>query len=162
MSAHRTFQGSRIFAGGLLLTGLFLVEGAARVSAFPPATSATSPKKTVVTQLRATRTLLQQADHDYQGHRAKAVHEITLAIHALVPPKKTRPRPAGIKPAPGIARPDRNNESQAVSDTQLKQAMQQLNTLQPQITSLTSGNVTAASAAVTKAIQELQTALQIK
>ena len=43
---------------------------------------------TQVAELNTTIKLLQAADHDYQGHRAQAVHDIHQAIHALHPTAK--------------------------------------------------------------------------
>jgi len=37
----------------------------------------------VVTELKSIKHLLEKADHDYKGHRLKAVEEIGGAIHAL-------------------------------------------------------------------------------
>lgn len=130
--------------GGLAL----LASAAPKVGA---AQKAAGPYATQVAQLRATAHLLQLADHDYKGHRAKAVHEIHLAIHILHPGHKKH-HPSTAKKSGG------NNEPQAVSDGQLKQAITQLTTIKSELTSAPS----QAPAAVNAAISELKTALTIK
>jgi hypothetical protein len=153
--------GSRLVLGwGLLVVGSLLVDGVAQPAGAAPATPAASINKTIVTELHAIRALLHQADADYKGHRVKAMHEITAAIHALVPPHK---HATGKKPATGsVARPaPANKEPQAVSDAQLQQAIQQLQAVQSQLASATHGNVAAANAAINRAIAELRTALKI-
>src|ERR1700738_328656 len=131
-----------------VLSGLALFTSAApQIGA---AQKASGPYATQVAQLRATAHLLQLADHDYKGHRAKAVHEIHLAIHILHPGHKKHP--ATGKKSGG------NNEPQAVSDGQLKQVI-------PQTTNIKGARPSAPSqalAAVNAAISELKTALTIK
>jgi hypothetical protein len=50
----------------------------------------------MISQLHATMRLLAQADHDYQGHRARAMHEIGTAIRHLEPAtaRRNQPNPA--------------------------------------------------------------------
>lgn len=103
-----------------------------------------------VAQLHATAHLLNQADHDYQGHRAKAVHEIHQAIHAL--------HPGPHKRHPHAPKKTGNNEPQSVSDAQLNQAIAQLKTVQGQL----SGAPPHALTAIQSSIQQLETALKIK
>ncbi len=129
-----------------------------------------SPAGSIVGQLKSARALLSQADHDYQGHRAKAVHEISKAIHALqgsgvksplTPQQKAavlaaRQAKAAAKQAGAAAKPMR--EPQALSDGQLRTALNtlvqvsvQLGTAKPNV-----------RAHVDVAIGELKTALAIK
>ena len=107
--------------------------------------------------LHQTRTLLHMANHDYDGFRAKAVHQVTKAIHALDPPhSRTTPKKPAAPPMP------RPNEPQAVSDAQLKQAIGQLNVILNQLGSLP-GDAHAATAMthVRSAIADLNVALKI-
>src|SRR5271165_7026494 len=63
-----------------------LLFGVGRVQAQKPASTSTTPATTasgIIGQLKSVRAILEHADHDYQGHRAKAVHEITQAIHGM-------------------------------------------------------------------------------
>ena len=108
--------------------------------------------------------MLEHGDHDYQGHRAKAVHEITQAIHDLEGKhahagKKggahAGKKPAGAGNSKGSAK---LKEPQATSDAQLKQAIQMLTQIESQL-----GNThPKARTSVQMAIQELNTALTIK
>jgi hypothetical protein len=143
-------------------------QGGARAAAAASA----SPFATQIAELRQIRTLLEQADHDYQGHRAAAVKLITTAIHTLHPPKpstgQVRTRVAGTgtgakQATPKVGNNGGNNEPQAVSDAQLKQAMTALAAVQTQLAGAPGNTAaTTAAAALGKAVQELQTALSIK
>jgi hypothetical protein len=113
-----------------------------------------SPYAPVVAELHQTRVVLQQANHDYDGFRAKAVHDIGKAMHALDPNHKHK-TPAVGKSA--------NNENQGVSDMQLAQAAKQLQTVINQLTTGTANtNSTAAVAHLQTALGHLNTALKIK
>jgi hypothetical protein len=146
---------------GAVITGLLVLGASAPSAAYGqttlPPTGWTNPNSQAIAQLKSIRALLHGADHDYQGYRVKAMHQITDAIHALegikTPPKKPHKPPTGQKG---------NHEPQAVSDAQLTQAIQQLQTVQSQLTGTTGHHVAAASNHITKAIQDLQTALKIK
>jgi hypothetical protein len=147
-------------------------EAAARPNGQKGTGTTTSPYGAQVAALRQTRALLEQADHDYKGHRAAAVKQITAAIHALQPPRTTVTAPKGglaKRGTPGPKPPDAKtggktggNEPQAVSDAQLQQAIAQLTTIQTQLAPMTGTGPAAASAAVQNAVQELKTALTIK
>ena len=76
-------------------TRLFAIA-VATVFALPAVGSAASPFRkvgksaasaqqhaAVLAQLHAAHSLLMRADHDYNGNRAKAAHEVSTAIHAL-------------------------------------------------------------------------------
>jgi hypothetical protein len=109
--------------------------------------------QTLVQQLEAIRTTLNMANHDYKGHRAAAVHQVSHAIH-LINHGKKNPNPAETF----TAGKGGNAENQAVSDKQLQSAITALQGLtvpagkhQPQITQ-----------AITTAVSELNTALKIK
>jgi hypothetical protein len=99
----------------------------------------------VVHELHQTRVLLQEANHDYDGFRAKAVHEIGKAMHALHPAHKHK--------APKAAVPTGGGEDQKVSDMQLAQANKQLQVVIGQLTSA------AATPQTTTAVQYLQSAV---
>jgi hypothetical protein len=160
MFAQRIPNVFRYPFAGTVITSLLVLRASASSTAYgqttPPA-AANRPNSAVIAQLKSIRTTLHGADHDYQGYRAKAVHQITDAIHALegvkTPPQKPHMPTTGQK---GI------HEPQAVSDAQLTQAIQQLQTVQSQLTGTTGHHVVAASNHITKAIQDLQTALKIK
>jgi hypothetical protein len=133
----------------LLVAGL-LFAGHAGAAQTP-----TNPNAQAIEQLKQTRALLHKADHDYKGNRVKAIHEITKGIHALEG-TNARHRPHPVKSGKS------GGEPQSVSDAQLKQAITQLQAVQSQLGISTSGNVGVANAAISRAIQDLQTALSIK
>ncbi len=135
------------------------------------ASRAAQPTTGVAAELKTVRTVLEKADHDYDGHRAKAVGEVTKAIHAL---KGTGVNRAMLTPqqraalraahqAKAVAKQARAavppvHEAQALSDQQLNAALQALTQIAAQMG-------TAAPVAqqhVANAIGELKTALAIK
>ena len=94
-----------------------------------------------VPQLEKAFTTLSQADHDYQGHRARAMGHIKAAIRFL-----------------GSSDSDKDahvRESQAASDDQLNEAEAILQQVQAQV----SGK---ALSHVQKAIEEIKIALSIR
>jgi hypothetical protein len=113
----------------------------------------------VIKELQATKVLLENANHDYKGHRASAVHHVIHAIHQLQH-HKAHPNPASL--TAHLSQPA-FKEAQAASDAQLQQAMQNLTTIGAQIQTL--GNAQHHQHAVKhvkSAIAEIQTALTIK
>jgi hypothetical protein len=134
-----------------------------------------SANPTLAAELHATRTLLQNADHDYQGHRAMAVHHVGKAIHVLGghhhhtqtgSTNKPTATPAVVNPQAaaqaGNVQGVKNPLPQEVSDAHLKQALQQLQTIQQQLANSTGKNHGQAAGELQNAIAELNTALKIK
>lgn len=73
----------------------------------------------VLSELHQAKHLLDHANHTYNGHRAKADHEIGKAIHILHPEHhKKGTTPAKTTPH----KEEHKSESQQASDTQLRQA----------------------------------------
>jgi hypothetical protein len=154
-----------IVAAGIL-TGFALCSTAGTAAQTPKLKAANLPAAQVVMQLKAIRTLLQGANHDYEGHRAKAVHEVTRSIHLLegtplpkvakVAKKTSTGGGAGVGGVGGV------HEAQAASDMQLKQALTGLQTLQAQFNGSTTGVNGEVNTALTTAIAELETALKIR
>lgn len=137
---------------GLLLTLAFVGTWLAWANAASQAAPTDpGPYAAAVAQLRATSHLLHQADHDYKGHRVKAIHEIHLAIHILHPVHKKHHAPT-VKTAGG-------NLPQAVSDAHLKQAITQLQGVHA---GLNNNAPAQAIAAIRAAVSQLNTALSIK
>jgi hypothetical protein len=118
------------------------------------ATTGANAHAQAVQSLRQAHALLVKADHDYQGHRAKAAHHVSQAIHALTgqPHHGAGAGGAGKGNAAGNA----NRLPQAESDAHLKQARQLLSTASGKLNGHTAGQH------VTSAITELDTALKIK
>jgi hypothetical protein len=127
-----------------------------------------SPYATQIAAMRQARTLLETADHDYNGHRHNAVKLVSAAIHALQPPSTntTHAKGTATKAASGTAKAQAatkgGNMTQAASDAQLKVAMGQIVVIQAQLSKATGTAPAAAVAELQKAVQELQTALSIK
>ena len=114
--------------------------------------------------LRQAHKLLVNADHDYDGHRARASEEVHKAIRELEGKHHAKKVVSGNVPsAAPVVKPAKHkepavHESQASSDEQLQQALQLLQSAQAEINSKhpkAAGNVTAA-------IREINTALKIK
>lgn len=114
----------------------------------------------IVDDLHATRALLEKANHDYKGHRVAAVHHVMHAAHLL---QHHKPHPNPQAHTGHLTKPHfRGNEPQPVSDAQLQQAKQNLQTIGAQINNLGNGvHHQKAHKAVQNAIQELDTALKI-
>ena len=103
--------------------------------------SAESNVISVVPQLEQAYSTLTYADHDYKGHRVKAMFHIQAAIRELGSSDSVKCHKV--------------REAQTVSDAQLRSAQGILEQVQPQVT----GKVLFH---VTKAIGELTTALSIR
>src|SRR5262249_34644004 len=97
----------------------------------------------VVGQLHKAKQLLEKADHDYKGHRVKAIEAITQAIHAIqhsttnkqgsesgksssTPAKGGTAGATGGKGAVEKGAEKSGKEPQAESDRQLREAMELL------------------------------------
>ena len=114
-----------------------------------------SPFAAQITALEAANALLAKADHDYQGHRVKAMKQVHAAIHVLKAGTKAPKSPfKGPKGTGGLP--------QDQSDALLKQAMEQITAVQTQLANVQAPRATAAAADLAVAVTELQTALKIK
>jgi hypothetical protein len=107
----------------------------------------------ILQELNSIRALLQLADRDYKGHRAAAVREITLAMRSL--PHVPQRGKGGKTPAGG-------GEPQALSDAQLRGAVQQLGTVLGQLTGMPGAGPAKATGHLRNAVKELEVALTIK
>lgn len=138
---------------GILASFLALTAGA------PAAPQNSSPFAAQVAQLHAIHGLLQQAKHDYKGHRARAVKHISQAIHELHPVAHKNHHPQQMH-ARGAVKAV--HEAQPVSDGQLQKALVALVQVQSQLAGTADPRAARASAVLTRAIREVQTALTIK
>jgi hypothetical protein len=148
MFAQRPCRGA--LGAALLFAGL--------LAAAPTAHAQKLPKRVlnqqVVVKLKEANDLLRMANHDYKGHRIKAIHEVRHAVVALVGKKNAGPH---VPPPPGAGK-----EDQTVSDRQLRDArvliMQAITTLEgaPVTTART-----RALGHLRMAVQELNVALKI-
>jgi len=134
----------------LAVVGLLAAQGTAHAQKKGTA----GPYAQVLSELQQTRVLLNQADRDYKGWRAKAVHEVGKAMHALQAKHKHK-----LPPAPKLT----GKENQVVSDMQLAQAQKQIQVILNQLASGTANpNTTAAVGHLQNAVGHLSTALKIK
>ncbi len=105
--------------------------------------------------MRAINANLHKADHDYQGHRVKAMKQIHAAVKALGP---VGGKHGQLKFTPGTGKLPQN-----VSDGILQQALKNLTVVQTALAnSVGPGNRPAAVMSIQAAILELQTALKIR
>jgi hypothetical protein len=161
----------------LASAGFFaLIASVIPAVAAPPAQSGaknanatSSPFASQIAALRAARTLLEGADHDYNGHRAAAVKLVSAAIHELHPPKTTTTSTAkkgtGSTAKGGTSTPHAQvpagHMPQAQSDAMLKEAMVAIAAVQGQLANA-GGAGAPAAANLQKAVAELQIAVTIK
>ena len=106
--------------------GLAYTDGEAASNAPPAKTPAVTPTKSanhdhamaqVLSELHQAKHLLDHANHDYNGHRAKADHEIGKAIHILHHEHHKKGTTTKVASHKGAQKGE-----QQVSDTQLLQA----------------------------------------
>ena len=144
-----------------LLSALFVCAFAATLTlssadgAQKAAQKPASPYAKQIYELHDVKVLLERADHDYKGHRAAAVKVITSAIHSLQ---------AGYAHVSHPSQKVRGGgEPQALSDMQLNEAINQLKTIQKQLSAAQGDKaVQAAAVDLNTAVSELQIALTIK
>jgi hypothetical protein len=121
-----------------------------------------SPYGKQIKELHQIKSVLERADHDYKGHRAAAVMEITKAIHALEAHGGQHQKPATH--AQHGKTHGKPHEPQAFSDAQLRAAIQGLSAVSQQLQGVGGKNPRASKAAgdVQLAIKQLNIALTIK
>jgi hypothetical protein len=152
-----------VFGIGLALLASLALVSTAMAQATTPVVQGMAQKELIKT-LRSAHRLLVAADHDYDGHRAKAAKEVHNALkelgyqHKKVQPASTPANGAVVAPKAGRTGQPRVHEPQANSDAQLLEAK---GLLQGALTQLTGKHPTA-TAKVKAAIAEINTALSIK
>lgn len=147
---------SRLFSYAATLVVLSLAVSSSQ------AAIGVSPYGKQIRELHQIKSVLERADHDYKGHRAAAVMEITKAIHALEAHGGQHQKSAThAQHAKTNSKP---HESQALSDAQLKAAIQGLAAVSQQLQSAGAKHPRAGKAAgdVQLAIKQLNIALAIK
>jgi hypothetical protein len=105
----------------------------------------------LVQQLHQVRVLLEHADHDYQGHRAAAVQQISHAISVLDPKNNFKDKDRGG-----------NGEPQALSDAQLGEAVLVLANDAAVLSAIPHAKAAKAFGHVAGAILDLEMALRVK
>ena len=124
-----------------------------------------APLHALIAQLENTRMVLNGANHDYKGHRARALHHTTLAMRDLERHPHHRheqgvPRLPYVKPV---------HENQAISDAQLVQARVQLFQIHQNLTALHNSHpkfyghphIHAAGQNMTHAVHQIGIALEV-
>jgi hypothetical protein len=151
---------------GLSISGILggLSLASAQAVTTPPAKGAAkhASQSVAVKNLRQAQKLLAEADHDYDGHRAKAAEGVHKALEEMGHKHHAKKVVAGSTPATTAAIPKAahsgkqgEQEAQAVSDSQLGQAQHLLETSLTEITA----QHPRAVAHVEKAIAEIKAAL---
>jgi hypothetical protein len=148
-----------------LLVGLAFGSTCHAQAASAVSTTATGPRAALIKQLRSAHKLLVIADHDYDGHRARAAEEVHKAIrdlegknHAPKIQTGSTTTPASGTATPQKARRSGPREPQGTSDAQLNQALAVLKSVQTEL----NGHHPRAAANVAAAIGQINTALSIK
>jgi hypothetical protein len=147
-----------LIVGTAVVCGAFLISATAVQGAIGRATNAarTVQDASLAQEIQQVRALLAQANHDYEGHRVKAMEHLHKSIHHLH--KDTNSKFKSGKVTEGVG-----GENQAVSDAQLKKAVNTLKVIQGQLNSLpTTPHRTSANEHLTEAISHLNTALTIR
>jgi hypothetical protein len=131
----------------------------------------------IAMELRGTKHILQLADHDYQGHRARAVASIDVALRSMGQHVGNNGTgningngagagriAGGGNRVNGNRNGNRNamREPQAKSDAQLRIALKRLSVIHSQMGSMSNGQQGQAGVAVQRAMHELNTALAIR
>jgi hypothetical protein len=146
---------------GLILAVPAVARPASPFRQIGKSTATTQQRAAMVAQLHAAHKLLIHADHDYNGNRAKAAHEVSQAIHALTGQHhhhKGQVRIFGANINKGASKGKANPKMpQAQSDAHLKQARQILARVAGK---LPPGHKSSAN--VHNAMRHIQVALQIK
>jgi hypothetical protein len=139
-----------VLAGGLLLGLESSTQGQGRKKGWEARRFRDAQ---LIQELRRAKALLLKANHDYDGHRVKAIHQVNLALRQLNKDSGARP-----KETIPLVRGD-GREPQPLSDAQLKQARQILTAVQGQLTGLYSTpHRRKAGARVTDAIKQIDLA----
>jgi hypothetical protein len=132
--------------------------------------------RAVVARLRSVHANLARIDHDYQGHRVRAMHAVSMAIRQLThqsmvyrgvgfaPGAGGNNNPALALRRGGVGGPRRPHMTQAQSDARMSQALRTLQGINMQLTNhgYHTGGHARARGHVQSAMRELNTALAIR
>lgn len=172
---------------GVLLSVLLLASTNASAQQPTPQTALFAKE---IAEMKATRALLESANHDYAGHRAAAVRELTVAIHALEPPHESKAAKVGkavakatgnakagkeaareVKQAEAIKKAEKKavkatippvHEPQVLSDAQLKEAAAGLRVIHAQMLNTKHPAAGKVAAALAIAFKEIEIAVTIR
>ena len=172
---------------GLLATWLFIADAQARIPLRRPGAKRTNgglaagkangragkgaaganaqQMHKLIQELQGAKYMLEQAKHDYDGHRVKAIHQINLAIqaihqhHGLTAGKGAGGAGKKVAGGGGTSTGTASKESQPQSDAMLRQARQHLFTIHGQ---MQAAHHPKAKGHVQLGVQHLDTALKIR
>jgi hypothetical protein len=103
-----------LFSCGLFVT-LAFAAGDSEAGGKKAKSKFQSPYSQLILELRAAKHWLNEANHDYQGHRAKAVTEVSHAIHQLEEHPHHKPHHKEIhNHKPAIHEPQKISDAQMV------------------------------------------------
>jgi hypothetical protein len=122
----------RIFTLGIMLCTGCLLSGtgvSTRAHAVAPGLKG-GLKSAEVEELHKAKELLEKADHDYDGHRVKAIEDIEKAIHTLHPHHAGK---GGKSEKHEPKKSEGGKEPQKKSDGQLREAMKILEEVEKQL-----------------------------
>jgi hypothetical protein len=163
----------RTFFFGIALCASYLFTQATVSSAVAPAVKS-GAKSSEVVELHKAKGLLEKADHDYDGHRVKAIRDIDEAIHTLHHAGKGGKREEKREEKPGEKKEEKpgekkeggGKEPQKKSDHELREAMKILEEVEKQLHAnhAKGGGEHHAKAAkdVKHAIEQLADALKVR
>jgi hypothetical protein len=111
---------------------------------------------TLVHELHKIKHTLSVANHDYNGHRVKAMHQIGQAVHELKKEAHLRGHKGAMKPPTGP-------EPQPISDAQLAESATALDGVLKQLNTLaTTPRRTKAAGHINGAIKQIGLALEFR
>ncbi len=158
---------------GVFAALMFSVAVTGQTHAVMPVGGTSGQHKGVLMELHAAKELLEHADHDYDGYRAKAVHHITEAIRDLREAHKAHESGTSKAGQPGLHAQKNNgngsgqgagkgagqkhHEPQASSDAQIEKAAQLLAAAEGKL-----GSHPKAHAEIQAAISDIAMALKKK
>jgi hypothetical protein len=158
MSRHLRFVLPVVVAAGCLLVGPTWVGTA---QAKEPQKQSNSQLKLAIAALDSAKTTLQKANHDYGGHRVKAIKAINAARTQLTAALKFETGKGKVGAKPG--KDGKGGENQGVSNSQLAQSIAVLRETKVVLEGANhdyGGHRVKAIKAINTAIDQLQTALK--
>ena len=157
----KAFPGSMAVVCAFFLASLAFA-GQGKAAQNVPLTPAEQGTLQILEELHHTRALLNQADHDYKGHRHHAAKEIGQAIHQLQQslPKHHHHHLANV--GKNLPKKQGNNLPQAQSDALLQQARGQLKTVEMQLSQFQGPLHQKALVDVARGVEQIDAALKIR
>jgi hypothetical protein len=137
----------------------------------PPQQQQQTPDTTLVTELELAKSVLEQAKHDYDGHRASSIADLQKAIDMLSHHDQGKDDKKGKKDEKSTTeekpqakeKPKQAQPGQAKSDNLLRDAHNRLSAIHRQMTTGKASDLhKKAAAEVDNAMSEIDAALKVK